>query len=113
MRDIWIHEPRGGGRRADLGGCGLSTTVWNALYPALAHSAEHPLLARLWREQWGAGADAVLSPAEVTALASELRGLAAELGAGAEPAVRAFLDDLLALCARAAARGAGLELVAD
>jgi hypothetical protein len=112
VRDIWILDPQGR-RRPDLGGCGLATEVWSALYPFLARSRDRPLLARLWQEQWGAAADATLSPAEVEALAAELRSLEEDLGPHAGAASRQFLHDLIALCARARQLGGGLELVAD
>ena len=112
MRDIWIRDPVGNLLR-DLGGYALSTEVWRALYPLLAGDPGRPLLARLWREQWGPEADATLSPAEVEALASELESLRDSLGPDAPAAVREFPAGLAALCAKALEQGGGLEFVAD
>jgi len=112
LRDIWILDAEGR-RRHDLGGCGLSTDVWRALYPVLDGDPEHPILARLWREHWGPGGDAVLSWDEVGALASELESLRGQLGPEAPESVRELLDGWAALCAKARERGDGLELVAD
>lgn len=112
MRDIWIRDAEGRQLR-DLGGCGLSTEVWNSLYPLLAGNRNRPILARLWHEQWGPAADASLSPSEVEALASELDALRAELGPETPAVVREFCVELAALCGEARQRGSGLEFVAD
>ncbi len=112
MRDIWIRDAAGNLLR-ELGGCGLSTEAWSALYPRLAGDSDRPILARLWREQWGPEADATLSPAEVGALASELETLCAELSPEAPGAVHELCTGLAALCTRALELGNGLEFVAD
>jgi hypothetical protein len=112
MRDIWIRDIDGELHR-ELGDCGLATEVWRALYPILAGDPRRPILARLWREQWGPEANATLSPAEVGALESELETLRAELAPDTPAAVRDFCDGLAGLCAKARERGHGLEFVAD
>lgn len=112
MRDIWIRDAAGA-VRYDLPGGGLPSDVWNALYPVLSEDPGRPVLARLWREQWGPRADASLSSAEVERLAAEVESLRPDLPPGLPEATLRFLDDLAALCGRAREQGGGLELIAD
>jgi hypothetical protein len=112
MRDIWIRDAEGV-VRYDLAGGGLASDVWKVLYPVLSGDPRRPVLARLWREQWGPGADASLSRAEVARLATELESLAPDLPADLPAAAARFLHDLATLCERALEQGGGLELIAD
>lgn len=112
MRDIWICDAEGEVWE-ELGSLGLSSEVWRELYPSLAGDPERPILARLWREQWGPRADATLSWTEVGRLAEELEGLRSSLDPALSAAARTFYNDLFALCDRARDQGGGLRFIAD
>lgn len=93
---------------------GLSDEVWGGLYQIVMGDPALPVLARVWRHQYGAEADHVLTAAESATLLGELDALRRRHGAAlAEPEVGAFFERLTELCRNAERAQARLAFIAD
>lgn len=93
---------------------GLSDEVWSGLYQFILGEPALPILARIWRHQYGAEADHVVAVADIPVLIGELDALRRRHGAAlAQPAAGAFFERLAELCRQAERAQARLAFIAD
>lgn len=93
---------------------GLSDEVWSGLYQVIMGEPALPILARVWRHQYGAEADHVLTVGDIPAVLGELGALRRRHSAAlAQPGVSDFFERLTALCREAERAQARLAFIAD
>lgn len=93
---------------------GLTDEVWSGLYPIIMGEPALLILGRIWRHQYGAEADYVVTVAEIPALLDELDALRRGHGATlAEPEAGGFVERLTELCRDAERAQARLAFIAD